>query len=669
VPVKGKFALLLAAIVLLIVAAVGAFAAEIWLGLNAGERDVLTRITSDHLPFAIVFALLFVCGLGLVLWPLFKRYVFAANLLTDETRVIAFTNASHRVEPRGGAEMRRLAEAVNELAARHEQLSEHAGESALAAREDVETERNTLAALLSELTQGVLVCNPGGLILLYNSAAAQLFALGAEGDPNGSLVALGRSVFGLVDRDLVVEKLEDVRRRAEQPDPSPVAEFATTTRDGRRLRAQLAPVRSGGQPGGFVLALEDVTVQAEERRRRYAVLQLLAERTRASVAKIRVAVEALGSGVDTESEQRRLLREIGEEAQELDAQVDRTLVESSSLMKAEPAVDELLASDLLFGLRRSLEARLGVSATTRGPAEDVWLRADGDSVTQAVIQAVGRLRTELAVDDVALIARPFRSHCRLELGWQAGSGPGELLILELPLVELAPSLEAPGRVAGDEQPAVFDFELFDQAALTRPVENAPLTELAYTVFDTETTGMNPSAGDEVISIGAVRIVNGRLLAQETFEQLIDPGRPVPKESQRIHGIAPEALDGQPALEEVLPVFARFAEDTVLVGFNVTFDLRFFELKEAASGIRFENPVLDTLTLSVVAQPEQEDHSLEAIAGRLGVSLVGRHTSLGDAILTGETFLKLVPLLAARGVVTLKDAREAAEQTGLTQVRY
>jgi DNA polymerase-3 subunit epsilon len=669
VPVKGKFALLLAAIVLLIGAALGGFAAEIWLGLNADEKDVLERITSDHLAFAIVFALLFVCGLGFVLWTLFKRYVLAANLLADETRIIAFTNASHRVEARGGAEIRRLAEAVNELAARHELLSEHADETALAAREEVETERNTLAALLSELTQGVLVCNPEGLVLLYNSAAAQLFALGAEQlDPNGSLVALGRSVFGLVDRNLVVQKLEDVRRRARQPDPSPVAEFATTTRGGRRLRAQLAPVRGGGQPGGFVLALEDVTVQAEERRRHYAVLQLLAERTRASVAKIRVAAEALGSGADTESEQRRLLREIGEEAQELDAQVDRTLVESSSLMKAEPALDELLASDLLFGLRRSLEARLGVSATTRGPAEDVWLRADGDSVTQAVIHAVGRLRAQLAVDDVALIARPLGSNCRLELAWQAGSGADELLVLELPLVELEPSLEAPGRVAGDEQPAVFDFELFDQA-LTRPVENASLTMLAYTVFDTETTGLNPSAGDEVISIGAVRIVNGRVLAQETFEQLIDPGRAVPKESQRIHGISPEALDGQPAIEDVLPIFARFAEDTVLVGFDVAFDLRFFELKEAASGIRFDNPVLDTLTLSVVAQPEQEDHSLEAIAARLGVSLVGRHTSLGDAILTGEIFLKLVPLLAARGVVTLKDAREAADQTGLTRARY
>ena len=127
------------------------------------------------------------------------------------------------------------------------------------------------------------------------------------------------------------------------------------------------------------------------------------------------------------------------------------------------------------------------------------------------------------------------------------------------------------------------------------------------------------------------------------------------------------LEGQPSIDEVLPPFAQFAEDTVLVGHNLAFDLRFLELKEAQTGVRFTQPVLDTLLLSAVVHPDEEDHSLEAMAARLGVGVVGRHTALGDAIITGEIFLKQSRLLATQGLRTLEDVREAARQTYLARV--
>ena len=207
-----------------------------------------------------------------------------------------------------------------------------------------------------------------------------------------------------------------------------------------------------------------------------------------------------------------------------------------------------------------------------------------------------------------------------------------------------------------------DPERFDQIHSTAELGSRPLRELSYTVFDTETTGLRPSAGDKIISIGAVRIVDGRLLHDEIFDQLIDPAHPLNPESARIHGITPAMLRGKPLIAQVLPRFHQFCDGTVLVAHNAAFDMRFLQLQETATGVRFTQPVLDTMLLSAVAHPKQRKHSLEAIAARLGVSLVGRHAALGDAIITGEIFLKLLPLLHVRGVITLRDAWEASRQT-------
>jgi DNA polymerase-3 subunit epsilon len=214
----------------------------------------------------------------------------------------------------------------------------------------------------------------------------------------------------------------------------------------------------------------------------------------------------------------------------------------------------------------------------------------------------------------------------------------------------------------------YDFDLFNQPGQTQALDDVPLKELTYTAFDTETTGLDPSAGDEIISIGAVRIVNGRILAGEIFDQLVDPQRPVPPASVKIHGIRPEMLHGQPVIAPVLATFHRFCEDTVLIGHNAAFDLRFLQLKEEATGIRFTQPLLDTLLLSAVLHSDQS-HVMEAIAERYGINVAGRHTAVGDAILTGEIFLKMIPLLARQGIVTLRQAREASQRTSYARIRY
>ena len=88
-------------------------------------------------------------------------------------------------------------------------------------------------------------------------------------------------------------------------------------------------------------------------------------------------------------------------------------------------------------------------------------------------------------------------------------------------------------------------------------------------------------------------------------------------------------------------------------------MKFLSLKEVATGICIDNLVLDTLFLSLFLEHGSQNHSFDAIAERLGIDIEGRHTALGDAIATARVFLRMVEMLEARGVTTLRQGIESA----------
>ena len=188
-----------------------------------------------------------------------------------------------------------------------------------------------------------------------------------------------------------------------------------------------------------------------------------------------------------------------------------------------------------------------------------------------------------------------------------------------------------------------------------------LQSLSYVVFDTETTGLRPSAGDEMVSIAGVRIVEGEILIGDAFTRLINPGYPIPARSIRFHGITDDMVRDEAPASQVLTSFREFVGDAVLVAHNAAFDMKFLKLKEPATGLSFDNLVLDSLLLSVFLDHDSHNHSLDAIAERLGIEVEGRHTALGDSLVTAGVFLRMLGMLEARGITTLRQAIDASNR--------
>jgi len=207
----------------------------------------------------------------------------------------------------------------------------------------------------------------------------------------------------------------------------------------------------------------------------------------------------------------------------------------------------------------------------------------------------------------------------------------------------------------------YDFDLLQQDRALGPLADRPLDSLAFVVFDTETTGLDPDSGDQIIQIGAVRVLNGRILDDETFDTLVNPGRRISARSTRFHGITDDDVASAPPVGMALARFHAFAGEAVLVGHNAAFDMRFVRIREADGGVEFDQPVLDTLFLSMALDPLDPDHSLDALARRFDIALDARHNALGDAHITALVLVRLIARAREAGVVTLADAVAATNR--------
>ena len=693
----------------------------VYFTLDAPGRAQFARLLAPRAALLVLAWALGVVAAMAALQRWWVPRVSALPELAEQTRALVNASAPLQLKARAQADQQPLADAVNALAAQRDALRADVAAEVARASASVRLERNRLAALMSELTQSVVVCNRDGRILLYNQRARRQFRALSDAPQlagGAELIGIGRSIYAVFDKRLVAHALESISHRRARGAQQPSAQFVTTTRGGQLLRVQVAPVHDAGEDeaeadrlGGFVLMLDNITRSFEEESARGQLLHGLTEGSRASLASLQAAVEMLGYDDLEPAMRERFLGVLRDEVRTLAGRVDEVARQSADSLRTRWPLEEMRGAEFVELAARQVGAHCGVPAMVGAVDAGLWLRLDSFSMLQALAYLGQRLVDEFAVRALTLRLAATGARAQLDLVWtghamstetvmswemdamRIGAETHPLSVRDVVerhdaemwferdraahqaffrfLLPLASSGDeaAEGLAEVESRPEFFDFDLFAVSESDAALDERPLSELVYTVFDTETTGLNPSGGDEIIQIGAARVVNGRLLRQESFEQLVDPGRDIPAAGIPIHGITPDMVVGQPRIDEVLPAFHQFAQDTVLVAHNAAFDMKFLQLLEPRTGLRFQQPVLDTLLLSAVVHPNQESHRLEAIAERFGITVLGRHTALGDAVVTAEVLLKLIPLLKDMGIVTLAQARAAAQQSYYARLKY
>lgn len=630
-------------------------------------------------------------------WLLVTRLAAPLDDLALDLAVIARDNPDHALRAGKSRWLARLAGSVETL---RQSLSSARSDTAAALAEATaraEDQKRQLEAILLDLSEGIVVCNLHHQILLYNPAAAALFE---------SPLGLGRSLFTVLRQEPILHALERIQETASHARPLG-DRFVCASLDGRLLVLARIGVIAGGekQARGYVLAMRDISAELAAMARRDNLLLSATEGFRAPLASLRAAAETLSAHPEMEATDRaRFERVLLEESTRLSERLEELARGYRDLGNAQWFMAEIHSNDLLASLQRRLAAaapspivtpvglpawlygdslsllvllehlvrrlcdRLGITALDaaithaerRVYLDFIW---EGQPIAPSVIE--GWLDASLVGGLGPLTGRAVLNRHGSELWSQAGRAGQALLRMPLPSAE---PVAGPPPARPPARPEFYDFELLQQPLPTGELVGRPLRQVNYVVLDLETTGLHPSEGDEVVAIAAVRVVNGRVLTMETFDRLVNPGRSIPATSVAIHGITEEDVKDKPPLAVVLPQFQSFAEDAVLVAHNAAFDMAFLQRSAEGCGLRFDQPVLDTLLLSAYLDPDEMDHSLDGIAARLGLKFSQRHSALGDCMVTAAILVRQIERLEERGFQTLGDLIKATRMTAEIRAR-
>lgn len=159
--------------------------------------------------------------------------------------------------------------------------------------------------------------------------------------------------------------------------------------------------------------------------------------------------------------------------------------------------------------------------------------------------------------------------------------------------------------------------------------NAPLTD--YVIIDFETTGLN-SKTDRIIEIGALKVANGEIA--DTYSTYVNPMKHITKRVTDMNGISDSTVSDAPIESDILPEFAKFIEGSVLVGYNVNFDLNFLtNMSDRCNADFTPGCTVDVLKLVRNHIAGLENYKLETVMKLIEPNFIQEHRALRDCCAT------------------------------------
>jgi len=647
-----------------------------------------------------------VLGLAIWTWLKFDEHVARPIIAVgNHLKTVAHAKAE-RTMPEGTARhLGFLEPVVQEVTRAFAETRREMDRTVATATHGSEQQKQYLATILRDLQQGVVICNLSHQVLLYNQRALEILHVSGE-------IGLGRSFFAMVTEQPFRHALTRLENRFTQarhidhPEGLAALVIAATKTGNYTLKGRVSLTlgndgkRGTDAPIGYVVIFDDVTDELAAGIWRDRMLHEVTSDMRQRVANLAMVGDLLTLDETIDAEERAAARAtFQEDGKALAERLDRLDEISSDLLSSAWPMTQVFAPTLLQLITERRSEGRSLEIEVEG--KEVWLHCDSAAVVDLVDRLLNRTsvyascqRFHLAIEanarranlDITWSGEPVPVRAletwleeRLDdsLGamtgsdvlsrhkteiWCEAAGPGASR-LRLPLTTIAfDTTRADGIERLEARPEFYDFDLFARASKAS-VDDTPLRDLTYVVFDTETTGLEPSKGDEMVQIAGVRIVNGRMLRGEIFNSLIHPGRTIPRVSSEVHGITDAMVATAPPVNEILPRFHRFVGDAVLVAHNAAFDMKFLTLRQKDAGVTFTNPVLDTVLLAAAIFGANESLTLDTLADRFAIKIAAeeRHTALGDSLATGYTLLRLIDLLEAAGVTTLREAFEVSEK--------
>lgn len=185
------------------------------------------------------------------------------------------------------------------------------------------------------------------------------------------------------------------------------------------------------------------------------------------------------------------------------------------------------------------------------------------------------------------------------------------------------------------------------------LDDVDMKSLTYVVFDIESTGLSV-IHDEIIEIAAVKVKHGQIV--ETYQQFIDPKRPLSEFTRELTGITDEMVQGQLDIQSALTAFFAFSTGAMMVAHNATFDIDFIEAKAAI--YKMNLPYLgfiDTLMLSRLHYEEElKSFNLKAVAKHFKIKQEAHHRAEDDARVTAEIWIQMMQQFTKKGFLQTQD---------------